>query len=273
LAQSRSRQPGHGGLAVPAGQSRSHAELGAAVQRVGPNPTLPRVAKRQHDLRSDQDSNSRTHKEGCASDDVMQVARAFVPITPSGPSSHDPRRCSDGEDNGSGIDRNNHKGHAREIKAVLARCCSVAKGALCEKSVSAVSPGSTLHYKAATRRFNGPEPAKRYGPPVLGSRALHSSSCWSITQTPFSSAPGFHRSPESGQGPRSPQCHSKAILSPLCRDHLAVPKALKDTDGRCCKLWEDKVEVATLLGGLAKWRHTGFTCSMGPGKFLGPQWI
>ncbi len=79
---------------------------------------LPRIAKCYHDLGSERDPNSRAHKQCYAGDDVMQVAWAFVPIAPSGPSSHDPCRCPHAQKNGSGIDQNNQKGHAAETKAV-----------------------------------------------------------------------------------------------------------------------------------------------------------
>src|SRR5215472_14376485 len=81
-------------------------------------PILPRVAQCHHDLRSDHDPNSRTHNQYDTGSDVMQVARAFVPIAPSGPSSHDPCRCAHTQKNGPGIDdRNNHEGHAAETQA------------------------------------------------------------------------------------------------------------------------------------------------------------
>jgi len=79
-----------------------------------PQLLLPCIAKRYHDLRSNHDSNSRTDKQCHSSDDVMQVARAFVPVPPSGPSSHDPCRYPHAEKNGCGIDRNDHEGHAAE---------------------------------------------------------------------------------------------------------------------------------------------------------------
>jgi hypothetical protein len=82
---------------------------------------LPCIAKRHNDLRSDHDSNSRTHKQNDPDSDVMQVARAFMPIAPSGPSSHDPCRCPHIQKNGPGIDhRNNHEGHAAETQAMCA---------------------------------------------------------------------------------------------------------------------------------------------------------
>ena len=63
----------------------------------------------------------------------MQVARAFVPVAPSGPSSHDPCHCSHAEKNGSGIDECNHEGHLR--RPVLVNGPSrdpVAAGVLCD---------------------------------------------------------------------------------------------------------------------------------------------
>jgi hypothetical protein len=79
------------------------------------------IAKHQNDLRSDHDPNSRTHKQNDPDSDVMQVAWAFMPIAPSGPSSHDPCRCAHTQKNGPGIDdRNNHEGHAAETQAMCA---------------------------------------------------------------------------------------------------------------------------------------------------------
>src|SRR5262245_22977696 len=48
----------------------------------------------------------------------MQVARTLMPIPPAGPSSQDPRRGPDAEENGGEIDRNNHQGHAAETKRI-----------------------------------------------------------------------------------------------------------------------------------------------------------
>ena len=91
----------------------------AILPRIG---VLPRIAKHHNDLRSDHDSNSRTHKQNDPDSDVMQIARAFMPIAPSGPSSHDPCRCAHTQKNGPGIDdRNNHEGHAPETQASCAR--------------------------------------------------------------------------------------------------------------------------------------------------------
>src|SRR5262249_60307753 len=51
----------------------------------------------------------------------MQIARAFVPIAPSGPSSHDPCRWPHIQKDGSGIDnQTSPEGHAVETKAVRA---------------------------------------------------------------------------------------------------------------------------------------------------------
>src|SRR6516225_7035347 len=82
-----------------------------------PVSVLPCIAKHHNDLRSDHDPNSRTHKQNAPDSDVMRVARAFMPIAPSGPSSHDPCRCAHTQKNGPVIDdRNNHEGHAAEIQ-------------------------------------------------------------------------------------------------------------------------------------------------------------
>jgi hypothetical protein len=82
---------------------------------------LPGIAKGDHDLRGDDNANSRARNQ-CRTDyDVMEVAGAFVRIAPSGPSSHDPGRCSHAEENGSAIDRDNDEGHAAETNAVLGR--------------------------------------------------------------------------------------------------------------------------------------------------------
>lgn len=53
--------------------------------------------------------------------DVMEVARAFVRIPPSGPNPHDQCRCSQEEQNGSGVDdRKKGEKHAAVSKAVRA---------------------------------------------------------------------------------------------------------------------------------------------------------
>src|SRR5262245_56117748 len=79
---------------------------------------LPRVAEHHHDLRSDQNAESRTHNQYDTDSDVMQIARAFAPIAPSGPSSHDPCRCPHIQKNGSGIDdQTSPEGHAAKTKA------------------------------------------------------------------------------------------------------------------------------------------------------------
>ncbi len=66
-----------------------------------------------------QNAESRTHNQHDAGSDVMQIARAFVPIAPSGPSSHDPCRCPHIQKDGSGIDdQTSPEGHAAETKAV-----------------------------------------------------------------------------------------------------------------------------------------------------------
>ena len=84
-----------------------------------PVSVLPCIAKHHNDLRSDHDPNSRTHKQNDPDSDVMQVARAFMPIAPSGPSSHDPCRCAHTQKNGPCIDdQNNHGGHAAETQAM-----------------------------------------------------------------------------------------------------------------------------------------------------------
>jgi hypothetical protein len=84
-------------------------------------PVLPCIAKHHNDLRSDHDPNSRTHKQNDPDSDVMQVAGAFMPIPPSGPSSHDLCRCAHIQKNGHGIDdRNNDEGHAAETQAMCA---------------------------------------------------------------------------------------------------------------------------------------------------------
>jgi hypothetical protein len=71
---------------------------------------LPGIAKGDHDLRGDDNANSRARNQ-CGTDyDVIEVAGAFVRIAPSGPSSHDPCRCSHAEQNGSARDRDNHEG-------------------------------------------------------------------------------------------------------------------------------------------------------------------
>jgi DNA-binding response OmpR family regulator len=49
-----------------------------------PVRVLPCTAKHHNDLRSDHDPYSRTHKQNDPDSDVMQVARAFMPIAPSG---------------------------------------------------------------------------------------------------------------------------------------------------------------------------------------------
>ena len=86
-----------------------------------PVRVLPCTAKHHNDLRSDHDPNSRTHKQNDPDSDVMQVAWAFMPIAPSGPSSYDPCRCAHTQKNGPGIDdRNNHEGHAAETQAMCA---------------------------------------------------------------------------------------------------------------------------------------------------------
>ena len=77
---------------------------------------LPRIAEHHHDLRSDQNAESRTHNQYDTDSDVMQIARAFVSIAPSGPSSHDPCRCPHVQKDSSGVDRNNHERHAAETK-------------------------------------------------------------------------------------------------------------------------------------------------------------
>ena len=83
---------------------------------------LPCIAKHHHDLRSDQNAESRTHNQYDTDSDVMQIAWAFVPIAPSGPSAHDPCRCHHIQKNGSGIDdQTNPEGHATETKAVRPR--------------------------------------------------------------------------------------------------------------------------------------------------------
>ena len=75
-----------------------------------------------HDLRSDQNAESRTQNQYDTDSDVMQIARAFVPIAPSGPSSHDPCRCPHIQKNGSGIDdQTNPEGHATEIRTLRPR--------------------------------------------------------------------------------------------------------------------------------------------------------
>jgi len=84
-----------------------------------PVSVLPCIAKHHNDLRSDYDPNSRTRKQNDPDSDVMQVARAFMPIAPSGPSSHDPCRCAHTQKNGPCIDdQNNHGGHAAETQAM-----------------------------------------------------------------------------------------------------------------------------------------------------------
>ena len=100
-----------------------------------PQLLLPCIAKRYHDLRSNHDSNSRTDKQCHSSDDVMQVARAFVPVPPSGPSSHDPCRYPHAEKNGCGIDRNDHEGHRTPR---LGSCCGRPK-----LFASGTNPGRT----------------------------------------------------------------------------------------------------------------------------------
>src|SRR6266704_2930101 len=87
-----------------------------------PGESYPRVAQCHHDLRSDHDSNSRTYNQYDTGSDVMQVARAFVPIAPSGPSSHDPCRCPHVQKNSSGIDRDNHEAHAAETRPPSSIC-------------------------------------------------------------------------------------------------------------------------------------------------------
>src|SRR5262245_30531586 len=79
---------------------------------------LPCIAKHHHDLRSDQNAESRTHNQYDTDSDVMQIAWAFVPIAPSGPSSHDPCRCHHIQKNGAGIDdQTSPEGHAARTKA------------------------------------------------------------------------------------------------------------------------------------------------------------
>jgi hypothetical protein len=71
-----------------------------AVANRGALELLPGIAKGDHDLRGDDNANSRARNQ-CRTDyDVMEVAGAFVRIAPSGPSSHDPCRCFHAEQNG-----------------------------------------------------------------------------------------------------------------------------------------------------------------------------
>ena len=114
---------------VPAGRRNSPSGCVCDARGTGFILLLPRIAKRHHDLRRDREPYSRARKQRRTDDDVMQVAGASVPIAPSGPSSHDPCRCPHAEKNDSGIDRNNHKGHAAETKAALARHYTAAKAA------------------------------------------------------------------------------------------------------------------------------------------------
>jgi len=70
---------------------------------------------------SDQNAESRTHNQHDTGSDVMQIARAFVTIAPSGPTPHDPCRCPHIQKDGSGIDdQTSPEGHAAETKAVRA---------------------------------------------------------------------------------------------------------------------------------------------------------
>src|SRR5262249_22167282 len=80
------------------------------------------IAKHHHDLRSDQNAESRTHNQHDTDSDVMQIARAFVPIALPGPSSHDPCRRPHIQKNDPGIDaQTSGEGHAAKTKAVRPR--------------------------------------------------------------------------------------------------------------------------------------------------------
>jgi hypothetical protein len=57
------------------------------------------IAKGDHNLRRDQNSNACAHKQCRAANDIMQVAWGSVPISLSGPSSYNESRRSDAEKN------------------------------------------------------------------------------------------------------------------------------------------------------------------------------
>jgi hypothetical protein len=87
------------------------------------------IAKRHNDLRSKYESNCRAHNQCNSDDDVVQVARAFVPSVPSDPSPGAPRREAEADQNNCGIDQSNHKGHAgfgllkqHDSLSVLSQC-------------------------------------------------------------------------------------------------------------------------------------------------------
>src|SRR5262249_46257302 len=84
--------------------------------------SLPCIAKHHHDLRSDQNAESRTHNQHDPDSNVVQIARAFVPIALSDPSSHDPCRCAHIQKHDSSIDaQTSPEGHAAKTKTVRPR--------------------------------------------------------------------------------------------------------------------------------------------------------
>jgi hypothetical protein len=107
------------------GQGWPDAPNAARCSRFRAQPSadlLPCIAKHHHDLRSDQNAESRTHNQHDTDSDVMQIAWAFVPIALSGPSSHNPCRCPHIQKNDSGIDdQTSPEGHAAKTKAVRPR--------------------------------------------------------------------------------------------------------------------------------------------------------
>jgi branched-chain amino acid transport system ATP-binding protein len=70
------------------------------------------IADRDDDVRGDQHSDSRTHKQDDPHDDVMEIARTFMLIAPAGPSARDPCRNPQRQEDCSRVYQgNNHEAH------------------------------------------------------------------------------------------------------------------------------------------------------------------
>lgn len=70
-------------------------------------------------MRREFEANGCADDQRSADNDVVQIARAFMPSAPSDPGSGNPRRKADADQYDRGINQNNHKGHV-EVPGHLA---------------------------------------------------------------------------------------------------------------------------------------------------------